>query len=90
MVPWHPPYALIRLIFTSTLLRPIFFSPPVNLFTGLNRNDLIFLDLVLLDTVVKVRGLTSDGFAPLKELVDCSGLEPPTSRLSGECSNQLS
>ena len=30
-------------------------SPPVNLFTGLNRNDLIFLDLVLLDTVVKVR-----------------------------------
>ncbi len=27
---------------------------------------------------------------PLERLVDCSGLEPPTSRLSGECSNQLS
>ena len=52
-----------------------------------NRNDLIFTNLVLPIQLSRCGGsrLRSAG-----ELVDCSGLEPPTSRLSGECSNQLS
>ena len=44
MVPWHPPCALLRLIFRRFNPKTIFFS---GIATGLNRNDLIYTSLRL-------------------------------------------
>ena len=89
MVPGHPPCALCSLIFssldpeTNCFLFTNFSLPlslPASLATGLPESFLSFCY-----AVVKVR-------IPLRKGkgVGRSGLEPPTSRLSGECSNRLS
>ena len=98
MVPGHPPCALCSLIFSSLIfLRPIvcFF-----LFSRTDYRSLRFrpppgvLPLLPLAT-----GLFSESFLcgcqgaqppTFRMGVGRSGLEPPTSRLSGECSNRLS
>ena len=54
--------------------------------TGLSR----LLSRLLLCAVVKVRGEFPSPSKDESLVVGRSGLEPPTSRLSGECSNQLS
>ena len=54
--------------------------------TGLSR----LFSRLLLCAVVKVRGEFPSPSKDESLVVGRSGLEPPTSRLSGECSNQLS
>ncbi len=97
MVPGHPPCALCSLIFSSLFpetncsdLYPnlsirfhILFLTSDLPFRGCQLQLAFFLNLLY--AVVKVRSLSS-----FRMSVGRSGLEPPTSRLSGECSNRLS
>ena len=81
LVPWHPPCALLRLI---TLLRPTFrchFRLPT--LTGLST---LFSSLCSCQDAPALSRPSGSS----DPVVGRSGLEPPTSRLSGECSNQLS
>ena len=74
-VPWHPPCALLSLIFLKTNLLLSSLLSLSRLFVLLCFSSMRFSRCALL-------GYT--------KLVGWSGLEPPTSRLSGVCSNQLS
>ena len=84
LVPWHPPCALLRLI--SLLRLQLHFYPIKSNFLQLVFQDFSRLPYVQLSRCA-VNFFTFQG----KSLVvGRSGLEPPTSRLSGECSNRLS
>ena len=82
LVPWHPPCALLRLI--TSILRLVTFTSGYSLTFSL---QLVFQDFFSSFFLVQLSRCAprSD---PWK--VGRSGLEPPTSRLSGECSNRLS
>ena len=82
LVPWHPPCALLRLI--TSILRLVTFTSGYFLTFSLQLVFQDFLSRLSFCAVVKVRSKVK----PWK--VGRSGLEPPTSRLSGECSNRLS
>ena len=81
LVPWHPPCALVRLI-TSFLRLVTLISGQLTFFYcnwSFKTSFLVFL-FVQLSRCAQSVALE----------VGRSGLEPPTSRLSGECSNRLS
>ena len=52
--------------------------------------DIFAISLFSLYAVVNLLSIATATVHMLSMLVGTSGLEPPTSRLSGECSNQLS
>ena len=96
-MPRHPPYALISLIvYVDLILENLLdfltnycFCLLSNFFTRENLYYLtyyifFFTRFIPIYAVVNVQSPTTVG------LVGSSGLEPPTSRLSGVCSNQLS
>ena len=81
-MPRHSPCALVSLIFFSSLLRlcktrisKLYFYPSKTL-------NFVFQSLILLRFYIMQFSMSF--------LVGLGGLEPPTSRLSGVCSNLLS
>ena len=104
-MPRHPPYALLRLIYRLTFLlsqRTIisenlildsFLSKISYIFVNIFRITLLLLifDIFLVFSVRKnICSCQGAMYSTKVEVVDRSGLEPPTSRLSGACSNLLS
>ena len=81
LVPWHPPCALVRLI--TSILRLVTFTSGYSLTFSL---QLVFQDFFLVFLFVQLSRCAQS----VALEVGRSGLEPPTSRLSGECSNRLS
>ena len=82
-VPWHPPCALISLIY---FLASLCFRRE-SLLIHIPSTSLRLVCFWFSLSLCSFQGAKN---ALLKELVGRSGLEPPTSRLSGVCSNQLS
>ena len=84
MVPGHPPCALCSLIFSSL-------DPETNcLLTSrsLSEAPATGLKSIVISSLCGCQGAGRVSTGETR--VGRSGLEPPTSRLSGECSNQLS
>ena len=96
LVPWHPPCALVRLI-TSFLRLTLLSASILRLIASNFRSiDLHYCNWSFKTFFSRLLMCSCQGalrFSPLQGkslVVGRSGLEPPTSRLSGECSNQLS
>ena len=95
MVPGHPPCALCSLIFSSLVPETNCFSFSLFPDLSLRLPSARFRSLPSAcnwpsESLFLAVQLSRCGSHPVKDGVGRSGLEPPTSRLSGECSNRLS